>query len=160
MEESNNGTYAAVRFSEDTKNDLVTFINDNNIPNSVDINELHTTLLYSRKHLPDYIPTGTYPSKLIGTPIKFEKWPTNPTNGKVTMCLVLRYDCDELHERHEHLMNTHSATYDFKNYNPHITLSYDVGSLQVDDLPIFTGKIEIVEEVGELVNLSWREEKD
>jgi hypothetical protein len=150
------GTYAGVRFSKKTISDIKKFIKDNDISNPVKTEKLHTTLLYSRKHLPDYEPASEFEEFLIGKPTKFEKWPSQPDDdGNVAMCLVLKFDCEDLVKRHEFLMKQHGGTYDFDEYKPHITFSYDVGNLQCKNLPKFVENIEIVEEYGEDLNLDW-----
>lgn len=146
----NKGTYAGVRFDDDTNDSIKKYIEDNDIPNGISPKDFHTTLLYSRKFLPDYEPEGVYSQPMIGKPVGFEKWSTQPDdNGKVSACLVLRYDCDQLTSRHEALMQEHEATYDYPEYKPHITLSYDIGSLQVKDLPKFDSELKIVKEYSE-----------
>jgi hypothetical protein len=150
------GTYAGVHFDKTTLNAIKKFIEDNDIPKPVPANKLHTTLLYSRKYLPEYKPAGKLEEPMIGKPSGFEKWPSQPDDeGNVAMCLVLRYDCPELVDRHKSLMEEHDATYDFDEYKPHITLSYDVGDLQCKNIPTFDGEIKIVEEYGEDLDLDW-----
>ena len=150
------GTYAAVSFSEDTIDGIKKYIKENDIPNHTKFDKMHTTLLYSKKYCPDYKPAGKLDKPMIGKGTGFEKWPSQPDDdGKVAMCLVMRYDCSELSKRHKELMKEHDATYDFDEYKPHITFSYDVAGLQCKDLPKFEGKIEIVEEYGEDLNMDW-----
>jgi len=150
------GTYAAVSFWRETQNAIRKYTKANNIPNAVPRKKLHTTLLYSRKYLPDYKPHGLMKMAMTGFPTGFEKWPTQPDkDGDVSMCLVLRYDCPALIERHEYLMKTHDAEFDFDEFKPHVTLSYDVGDLQCKDLPDFTEPLIIVEEYGEDLTLDW-----
>lgn len=155
-EKTQKGTYAGVRLSDKTTDAIKKFIKDNNIPNPIKPEKMHTTLLNSRKYLPDYKPEGEYEEMLIGKPSGFEKWPSQPDDdGKVAMCLVLKYSCPDLSKRHKDLMKEHEATYDFPDYKPHVTLSYDVSSLQCKDLPKFEESIEIVEEYVEDLNLDW-----
>lgn len=150
------GSYAGVKFSDKTNKAIAKYITDNKIPNSVQEGKLHTTLLYSRKYLENYTPPGDLDKAMMGKPTRFEKWPSQPDeDGNVAMCLVLCYDCDDLVNRHKSLMDEHNATYDFDEYKPHVTFSYDVGSLQCKDLPKFSNDIEIVNEYGEDLNLNW-----
>lgn len=150
------GSYAGVHFSKETIDDIKEYIKDNDIPNHTKFDKLHTTLLYSRKHLPDYEPFGKFDTPMVGKSVGFEKWPSQPDDdGKVAMCLVMRYSCPELIKRHEELMKEHGATYDFDEYKPHITFSYDVAGLQCKDLPKFDSKIEVIEEYGEDLNNDW-----
>lgn len=159
METPKKGTYAAVNFSDKTKKAVQNYIDKNDIPNPLNSDKFHTTLLYSRKHLPDYEPKGEYEESLVGTPTGFEKWPSQPDeDGNVSMCLVLKFDCPELTQRHHDLMDEHQATFDYPEYKTHITLSYNVGDLQCADLPDFPENLEIVGEYGDDLNLNWAKE--
>ncbi len=150
------GTYAGVRFSEDSVKRIRTFAKENKIPNRVPHKKFHTTVLYSRKYLPDYKPQGNV--NMVGKPTKFEVWESQPTpERKCTQCLVLMYDSPELVKRHKALVKEHDAEYDFDEYKPHVTLSYNVGEdfdLKKLD-PSQIGNIDIVEEYMEELNLDW-----
>lgn len=157
---SHKGSYAAVTFSKDTINRLVKFCNDNDIPNRLRSEKFHTTLLYSRKYLPEYEAQGKLDPVWEGKPTEFAVWKTQPKKdgGEPTRCLVLTYDCKELTDRHDELMGEHEAEYDFDQYHAHITLSYDIGSMKLKGLQdkiADIGKIEIVNEYGEDLNLDW-----
>jgi hypothetical protein len=58
-------------------------------------------------------------------------------------------------------MDNSDATYDFPEYLPHISLSYNVGDLKPGDLgdPTEIGDIEIVDEYTEQLNTDWAENK-
>lgn len=159
LQESNDkqGTYAGVRFSDDTIERIKAFIKKYDIPNAVRSSKLHTTLLYSRKHLPNFEARGKLDSPIIGTPTGFDLWKTQPKEGQEqTQCLVLKYDAPELKALHEALMKEHGATWDYPDFNAHVTLSYNYpGSLEDVGDPSEVGEIEIVEEYGEDLNLDW-----
>jgi hypothetical protein len=158
------GTYAGVKFSKDTIKAIKQYGKDNQLPNRLPSNKLHSTLLYSRTFCPNYQPLGKLPKPWVGKPTHLELWPSQPDeDGNVSRCLVLRYKCRELEQRHEDLMDAHDATFDFDTYDPHITLSYDVGELDLDSLPDITetlDTIEINEEYGETLNLNWANENN
>lgn len=160
-EGSSRGTYAGVRFDTNTQTRIDKYMKKNNIPNRVPTNKLHTTVLYSRKFLPNYKPIGKLVPPLIGHPKKLVIWKTNPpAGGPSTNCLILIFDCKELVKRHKQLMKEHSATYDYDEYVPHITLSYDIEDItNVDDLQDCKtiGNIMIVEEYAQELDLNWAE---
>ena len=137
------GTYAGVRFSDETLENLAKYIEDNDIPNPT--RDFHTTLLFSRKVLPKYDPTE-YNEPLTGKFDGFELF----DEGKA---LVLRFDCPELVKRHKELMDEHKATYDYDEYRPHVTLSYDASDVDIDELPKVKFPIEIEKEYKEELNL-------
>lgn len=147
------GSYAAVRFDQETKDTIAKYLKDNQIPNGISPEKLHTTLLYSHKYLPDYTAQGDISPAWIGTPVAFEVWESQPKeDGSTKNCLVLKYKCDELAKRHEFLMDEHDAQYDFPDYKPHITFSYDIGELNAEEFPDIKKalpEIKIVSEYGE-----------
>lgn len=124
------GTYAAVRPDDETAKKLESIMNKHNIQNPEPTDKLHSTLLYSRKHLAKYKPDSslTHTAK----PVEFQIWPTK--SGK--NCLVLTLDCQSLKDRHAHLMNLHKATYDFPEFKVHLSLSYDVGDFDVKSISV------------------------
>lgn len=159
-EQSTKGTYAAVRFSDETKAAIAKYIKDNEIPNPTNTEKLHCTVLYSRKYCPDYEPLGDIDPPWIGKPEKLEVW---ESRGKLRdeepkRCLVMKFTCDKLVDRHNALMDEHDATYDFPEYKTHITLSYDIGDMDEAELPDITDSISeivIVKEYGEDLDLDW-----
>ena len=156
------GTYAGVHFSEKTKNEIHEYMQLNHIPNELSPSKLHTTLLYSRKYLPDYKAVGKYDKPMIGIPGNFDIWKSNGEDGEPTNCLIVEFECEELNERHDNLMKEHKATYDYPKYKTHITLSYDCGELDPKKLMPFkkiVKKIEIVEEYQEILDLNWAKNK-
>ncbi len=157
----NKGTYAGVKFSDKTKKSIEGYIKDNDIPNPLSTDKMHSTLLYSRKFCPKYTPLGEMEEALIGNADAFESWESQPDDdGNKSNCLVLKYNCDALKDRHESLMDEHGATFDYDDFTPHITFSYDAGDLDPKKLPKFEEEIEIVEEYGEDLDLDWAQKKD
>jgi hypothetical protein len=152
------GTYAGVRFDDATTDAVLRYIDENNIPNGLNPSSMHTTLLYSRKFLPDYEAQGTIDPAYEGTPTTFDVWQSTSDDGSSSNCLVIKYDCPELTKRHEYLMKTHGATYDFPDYTPHITLSYNIGNMDIKKLPSILDilpTINVVSEYQEDLDLDW-----
>lgn len=125
------GTYAAVKFSEKTIESLVELQEKLGIPNPLASSEFHSTLLYSRKNLPNYIPIGELTPVVTSDTEDFtlDIWPSNGGDKNV---LVLIYPCEWLSSRWKELMEEHDATWDFPDFTPHVTLSYNVGEWQPD----------------------------
>lgn len=151
--EAKKGTYSGGKFTKFLNEGLISFSKQNNIPNIN--NEPHVTILFSRKHLPNYKGAGkvSYKASVKDFHV-FE--------GE-TKVLVLTLESPDLVNRHNELMTEHEATYDFPEYIPHVTLSYDLGDYNIDNLNIedlddldFT----ITEEYQEDLNLDWKNTKD
>ena len=152
------GTYAGARFSDDSKKSIRNYIEKNGIPNSPHDDKLHSTILYSRKYLPEYEAQGMYDPAMKATPTGTEVWPSQPDEqGHRKRCLVLTFDSPDLVGRHESLMKRHEAMYDFDQYKPHVTLSYDIGDdFDEDKLPDFgEEELEITQEYTENLNTDW-----
>lgn len=161
-EDHKKGTYAGVRYDKATTDAIAKYIKENNIPNAIKPDKIHTTLLYSRKHCPNYIPGGMYKTPIIAKPKDFVVWQTSPTSGPKTRCLVLKLESPELVKRHNELMKEHEASYDYDEYQPHVTLSYDIGDIEIDDLPDIRStlkQLSVVEEYGEELDLDWAKSK-
>src|ERR1035437_10918035 len=97
--EAQAGTYAAVKPSKEDGKKIKEFMDKYNIPNQEPVSDLHSTLLYSIKHLPNYKPDNTlsHDAKVHS----LEVWPTK--SGK--NCLVAKLHAPSLCDRHEHLMD-------------------------------------------------------
>lgn len=154
------GTYAAVKFDTDTTDAVVEYIAANKIPNGLKADKMHCTVLYSRKYCPDYEPLGKISPPWTGTPTALEVWESRGKNRdeKPSRCLVMKFTCDKLNDRHQALMEEHDATYDFPDYKTHITLSYDIGDMDETKLPDITTAvktIKIINEYGEDLDLDW-----
>ena len=158
FENKSKGTYAGVRFGDDTKDAVKEYIAENDIPNATPTDKLHCTLLYSRKYCPHYDPQGALEPVMRGKPGAFQIWEGQPDDdGHKPNCLIMEFDCATLVDRHNELMEEHQATFDYPEYKTHITFSYDIGEMDIKDLPAFSGPINIIEEYGEDLDLDWAE---
>jgi len=156
IEKKQPGTYAGVHFNDETKDALMSFIKENKIPNPPPKHKMHTTLLYSRTPCPNYKPRGEINPAYVGKPGQYNIWESQPDeDGNKTKCLVMEFDCPELNKRHEYLMKEHGASFDYDEYKTHVTLSYDVGDMDIKDLPKFDKSLEITEEYYEPLDLDW-----
>ena len=150
------GSFAGVKFDKETTDAVLAFIKENNIPEGLRASQMHATLLYSKKYLPDYESAGKLEKPLVGKFSGFEIFESSSDiDGKKTNCLVLRFNCPKLSARHKSLMKEHEATYDYDTYKPHVTLTYNAGQLDPDKLPKFDKDLVITEEYGEDLNDDW-----
>ena len=118
--------------------------------------DMHVTIIYSKEPV-DWIKAGT-------------EWSRND-DGKLTIpaggprvveplgpkgAVVLHFASNDLIWRHEDIMRRTGASWDWDDFQPHITITYE-GAADVDFSKIapFTGKIELGEEVFEAVVEDW-----
>mgnify|MGYP001608310323 CR=1 FL=1 len=153
---NNKGTYVAVKFDTDTKNRIYDFVKKHKISNPLDKSKYHTTIIYSKKHAPDLKATGDLDEPWIGKPTKLEIFKTQ--DG--VSALVLIFKCPEIDKRHKEIMDEHKTTYDYPEYNSHITLSYDCGDFDIKSIKDLTsiGEIHAIHEYIEDLNMGWAKE--
>lgn len=145
------GTFAGIRLHEKTEEAILQHTKKHKIINATQKEDIHVTLLYSKKHLPDYKPLG--PIDEMAVPNRFEIFKSTPDDGtKSKNCLVLLLDSGYLHKRYSKLMKEHKATSDFDTYNPHVTFSYDIGDMDVDSIPKFTEAVHLIREYKETLH--------
>jgi hypothetical protein len=155
------GTYAAVKANQETKDKLEAYMEKNKIPTPVKVDKLHVTLIYSRKHLEGFKAEGKLDKPYACKPKEFVVWKTKPEDPKEekTNCLVLQLNSPELIKRHEHIMKEFGATFDFDKYTPHITLSYSIGDMDIENLPKIDFDLVFDTEYAEELNLNWAKTK-
>ena len=153
-EEKEQGTYVGVRFTDETKENIKEYMKLMNIPNPISVDKLHTTIIYSRKRLPNFLSRGKLDNIIEGKFTSFDTWDTQDGNR----ALVMEYTSPELTGRNKEITMTHGATSDYPEYKVHLTLSYDIGDLDII-LPDYIGVIEINEEYYEPLDLEWTKSK-
>lgn len=144
------GLYVAAFFSEESTKVVGDWIAKHQIPNPVAPSSLHVTIVYSRVPVPDFEENSHVEITVDNTYSTLEVW--NTPSGKT---LVLRLDCPYLELRFREAMMA-GATYDFEEYNPHITLSYDIGDFDISALPKFNSPLVIEGEYMEIIDFSER----
>lgn len=131
------GTYMAAHFDKQTVESIEQYIKDNNIPNSTSISKLHLTILSSEKHLPDCV-NGSHlidPS-IIAKPDHLDVFTSPGNDGEPdNNCLVLKVHSSELTKLHNDLIKEHNTTHKYGDFKPHITLSYNIGNMDITKLP-------------------------
>ena len=145
LREATRGTYAGFRLDEESNTKIIELCEKLNLETPIEKDDIHITLLYSRKYLPEYeAPSEMVPQKINAR--RFELF------GDTLVLLVNSSFCKK---RHEELMLTHKATFDYPEYQPHITLGYSVSKLPrtLDEAL----ELNIVEEYKEELNLDWQD---
>jgi 2'-5' RNA ligase len=144
---ANKGTYAAVKFDPETLDKIQEIQRKLNLFEPVPRDDLHSTICFSRVQVP-YKPESE--AKHIGQTGSFTVFKTQ--TGK--RALVLRIESDYLHARHKYA-NDIGATYDFPDYQPHVTLAYDIGAIaQPPDIESF--QVGITNEYVTDLDLDWK----
>lgn len=119
------GRYVGLHFNDETKQMLKKIVDDEQIPSPTTTDDLHITVAYSKNdNFDDYSVSGKMEDPICAKIKSFDIFPGQGGNN----CLVAKLDCPgctKLHNRTREL----GANYDYDEYIPHITLSYDVGDV-------------------------------
>lgn len=124
------GIYVACKYNQTSTDEILELIRNNNIPSILKAEYLHTTIIYSRKYADFEVNDNMEDSEIVAIPTEFHVFDT--FNKK--RALVLKLDCDYLAHRHKELMTKYELSYDYDEYIPHVTLSYDIGDLDIKHL--------------------------
>ncbi len=139
------GTYVAFRFNQETVTMIKDLMIKHEVPNPISLDDLHCTVAYSRNTLPKVKPQRTIEPAWKGMSSQFDVFVSE--EGK--RCLVLRFNCAQVYSRHWYLVTYENSTHDFPSYLPHISLSYDIGDLDVSHLIHEPIEITIIEEFSQ-----------
>lgn len=126
------GTYIAAQLSPDSQLLLDKYVSNMNIPNAADPNQYHSTVIYSRKGVPE---AKGYKFKLPFK-AKIKEWKLFDTKfGESGKCLVAIMDSPELQKAHKEIRDKYGATHDYPDYHPHVTISYDYPNELPSEVP-------------------------
>ena len=127
-----NGAFIELKFTKETLQNLQTYFDKLNIQNQINLSEIHTTLLYSRKGIDSYIPSNQLKGEKL-TPKQIHIWKTQ----EGTNCLVCELENINIVKYHNHLIKHHNASHDYPEFIPHVTFSYNCGDgLNENDIPL------------------------
>ena len=150
------GVYASCTYHQTSLNKLTKWMveHEDFIPNPVPLDQIHTTVIYSRKDLTCLIigESVNFPNPQCMWPSEFKLF--SKSEDEKT-CLVMLLDASSLINIHNFLIE-HGAEHDYDDYIPHITLSYDVpkdfdlSSLTLPDFCFIPNEIKF-----EPLNLNW-----
>lgn len=115
------GTIALLGLSDDSAASLKIWCDNHHLP-CLDVEDLHCTLLYSRKPVEKFT---KFDNAKLDIPAEIIGW------KKLGNALVLELYCPKA-ERFHKWMIKHGGTHDFPDYIAHISISYD---WERDDLP-------------------------
>lgn len=150
------GTYFGIKPTDETVDSLINFIRQHDVPDPIDREKVHSTVVYSRTFC-SARPLGDIDPPLVGKFAQYNLFPRNVEEDPTPMCLVLEFDCPELTQRHDELVTKYGASHDFPDFKPHLTLTYDAGDFDYENLPPYKGPLEFHYEYSEPLNTNWVE---
>lgn len=128
------GVYVAVRPDKVTCDRIHEFFKDAKIPGLIAPSEYHVTLMYAptadlddyRDDIPEDVSADTGPGSA--------KFGGYALYGPEKDCLVMKMESDMLHRLHKRLRDL-GLVPTYLDYSPHLTLSYEGSSVDIDALP-------------------------
>lgn len=118
--------------------------------------ELHVTVIYSKTPV-DWFKLG-------------QNWWNENKNGEIEIqpggpravqalgdkgAVVLMFASNDLSFRNKSACDEYGCSWDYDEYQPHITISYNAGDLDLDDLEPYRGKIVLGPEIFEEIEDDW-----
>ena len=120
--------YVAVKYNQSAGDDLLDFIKKYEIPSVLKAEDFHTTVICSKKYADiRELEDDLGDSEIVAKPTELHVFETFDKKR----ALVIKLDCSYLLERHKYLMQKYELEYDYDEYIPHITLSYDIGEMEI-----------------------------
>lgn len=136
--------------------EIMKWAKEQGIPSLVPESSLHVTITYSRDAV-DWMKMGTdWSSKADGSMIV-------PAGGARLLdrfdggALVLLFNSSELSWRHQEMIRE-GASWDYPDYQPHLTLSYDQADIDLAAIKPYRGEIHLGPEIFEEISENWRSE--
>lgn len=125
----NKGTYVGIKWPKDVSKIIVDTAKEFGVPNVLSEDDIHSTLIYSRNEF-NHIPSKeNFKFSTIG--------PNNSRESRLDIfgnALVIKIYSKQMEDRHKEIMeNNPEATYDYPEYIPHITISYDIQDYDISN---------------------------
>ena len=158
VEQRKVGIYASCRFTDETKNKLDKWINEleTEIPNVIHFDHLHSTIVYSRNDFEephqDLIESVLTEREFSCSEFRILK----TREGAGALAIVL--DANPLIDLH-HKLKEYGADHNHDDYEPHVTLSYNVPDDFIVNLPVPDFKFEMDQILFEPLDINWKNNK-
>lgn len=143
------GVYVRRNLTAKSAADFAKWADAQGFTNLTPADELHATIVYSRKPL-------DWTEAKDAVTVKAGKRTVEPLGDKGAV--VLKFESSDLRERWQEARDL-GASWDFPGYHPHVTITYDAGGKGLDDVEPYAGDLIFGPEIEEALNENWAEEK-
>lgn len=148
------GKYIGVKLADSSAERLCKWMQHNNIPNPLSIEDLHVTLVLHKTEQFDYEPETYTPEIAVS-----KKTYSFDLFGENSDSLVLKFVSPELTAKHNELREIYNLPWDFDSYESHVTLSYNAAGVDLNELNTPPFDIILSHEYEEPFNDSWTDDK-
>jgi len=122
---------------------------------TLDASDMHVTVLYSRTPV-DPIKMGTTWSDDEKGNLTIKPGGPRAVEKLGESAVVLLFASDDLSWRHRSMVEA-GASHDYDEYQPHVTLTYEAGDVDLDAIKPFTGALRFGPELFEPLDLDWKQ---
>ena len=138
--------------------DLVAWAHEQGFDKCLDPKEMHVTVAYSKKKIDQSEMTDSFDTVRSGKKGKNDNNREMKLFGEKEDCVVLVFECPELHERWEEFIDDFGASWDHDGYHPHVTISYAgmPEDMKLEDIKPYKGVLEFGPEIHKEVNPKWK----
>jgi len=154
-ETKSSGTFIGVKLSPNSQELIMDLIRKLKVPSSIKKEDMHVTLIYSKKGFPNK--EWNKNDKLIinetATPIKLD-WLGDDKN-----CLVLLLNSPYLIKRNKEITKKYGAISDYDKYHPHVTLAYNIKDYTIPDNIKLPKELSLISEYYTELEEDWANNK-
>lgn len=135
------GVFISLKLSENSLEKIKKLQDDIKLPYAIDKSDIHCTLFLTKENF-EYKSINF--EKIIINNIKLGKI----KNQKGIDCLVLLFENDDIKQKYDDIKNNYKVTPYYQEFKLHITLSYDCGLINENeiDLKDYFESLEIISE--------------
>lgn len=134
--------------------DLIVWAKKQGFTTTLDAADMHVTILYSRTPV-DPIKMGTTWSDDAKGNLTIKPGGPRAVEKLGENAVVLLFASDDLSWRHRSMVEN-GASHDYEEYQPHVTLTYEAGDVDLDAIRPFTGELRFGPELFEPLDLDWK----
>lgn len=134
--------------------EIISWAKEQGFKTTLPADDLHVTVCYSRAKV-DWMKMGEAWSQNVDGSIEVKSGSVRIVEALGDKgAVVLMFASNDLSWRHEDLKQR-GATWDHQEYQPHITITYEPGDVDLAEVEPYRGKIKLGPEVFEEVNEDW-----
>lgn len=136
----------------DLKNadELVRWAKGQGFKTTLSADDMHVTVCYSKE------PVDWFRAWQDGPEIKVPKGGPRQIAKFGEGAIVLLFASDQLQWRHQHFMDI-GASFDFNEYQPHVTITYEPGDVDLEKVEPYQGELQFGPEVFEEIDEGWKD---
>ncbi|WP_188656624.1 phage portal protein [Sphingomonas metalli] len=134
--------------------ELIAWAKKQGFASTLDASDMHVTVLYSRTPV-DPIKMGTTWADNEKGELTVKPGGPRAVEKLGESAVVLLFASDDLSWRHRGMVEA-GASHDYDEYQPHVTLTYEAGDVDLDTIKPFTGALRFGPELFEPLDLDWK----